>query len=48
MQCETVEIAQIKLCPDVTEEAFLAAFQRFVDDLVRITPEPAIKSASSR
>lgn len=34
MQNETVEIAQIKLRPDVTEEAFLAAFQRFVDGFV--------------
>ena len=35
MQSETVKIAQIRLRPDVTEEAFLAAFQRFVDSFVR-------------
>ncbi len=38
MQSETVEIAQIRLRPDVTEEDFLAAFQRFVDGFVRQQP----------
>lgn len=38
MQCETVEIAQINLRPEVTEEAFIAVFQRFVDGFVRQQP----------
>ncbi|MDJ0640026.1 MAG: antibiotic biosynthesis monooxygenase [Paracoccaceae bacterium] len=38
MQSETVEIAQIRLRPGVTEEDFLAAFQRIVDGFVRQQP----------
>lgn len=38
MQGETLEIAQIRLRPGVTEEDFLAAFQRFVDGFARQQP----------
>ncbi len=38
MQSETVEIAQIKLRPDVTDATFIVAFQRFVDCFVRRQP----------
>nr|WP_253762949.1 antibiotic biosynthesis monooxygenase [Ruegeria sp. HKCCD4884] len=38
MQSETVEIAQIRLRRGVTEEDFLAAFQRFVDGFARQQP----------
>ncbi|MEO0632642.1 MAG: hypothetical protein AAFY52_00735 [Pseudomonadota bacterium] len=38
MQCETVEIARIKLRPHVTEAVFLGAFQQFLDGFVRHQP----------